>query len=270
MSNDTLTVIVDAAAILWALFALLQVVDVVTGRQLRRAGRAVGTRDRDRLLTWTIISCSIVLVLLVFGTVIASRLVLDHGQPWFGAALMVGLAGVSAASAILAVRALRRPESGYATLLDRLRAADGVRLSRGRVKDFRRWLDGIDERERDVRRTVMVGRWVRVIPPITGLVLVLAAFLLWFGGGVDVWVPILTIAAPILSALLSILGARLSLARNLAVHAVHQKQRSEIVQALGELERRAPRRASGLTDRVSRALAILREQQHSNTNPPGN
>ena len=40
MNNDTLTVIVDATAILWVLFALLQIVDVVTGRQLRRAGRA--------------------------------------------------------------------------------------------------------------------------------------------------------------------------------------------------------------------------------------
>jgi len=268
MSNDTLTVIVDAAAILWGLLALLQIVDVVTGRQLRRAGRAVGTRDRDRLLAWTIISCSIVLVLIMFGTVIASRLVLDHGQPWFGAALMLGLAGVGSACAILAVRALRRPESGYATLLDKLRAAEGVRLSRGRVKDFRRWLDTIDERERDVRRTVMVGRWVRVIPPITGLVLVLAATLLWLGDGVDVWIPILTIAAPVLSTAFSIIGARLSLSRNLAVHAVHQKQRNEIIETIDELERRAPRKASGLTDRVSRALAILREQQHTGTTPP--
>lgn len=264
MNNTTLTVIVDATAILWVLLALLQVVDVATGRALRRAGRAVGSRDRDRLLAWTIISCSIVLVLLIFGTVIATRLVLDHNQPWLGAAIMVGLAGVGAGSAILAVRALRRPESGYATLLDKLRAADGVRLSRGRVKDFRRWLDAIDERERDLRRTVVIGRWVRVIPPITGLVLVLAAVFLWIGGGADVWIPLLTIAAPVLSTVFSIIGARLSLARNLAVHAVHQKQRTEIIDAIGELERRAPRKASGLTDRVSRALAILREQQHTN------
>lgn len=267
MNNDTLTVIVDATAILWVLFALLQIVDVVTGRQLRRAGRAVGTRDRDRLLTWTIICCSIVLVLLIFATVIATRLILDHAQPWLGAALMLALAGVGATSAILAVRALRRPESGYATLLDKLRAADGVRLSRGRVKDFRRWLDAIDERERDVRRTIMVGRWVRVVPPITGAVLVLAAALLWLGGGVEIWVPILTIAAPVLSTLFSIIGARLSLSRNLAVHVVHQKLRNEIVETITELERRAPKRASGLTDRVSRALAILREQQHGGTNP---
>src|SRR5690606_25661126 len=146
-------------------------VDVVTGRQLRRAGRAVGSRDLDRLLAWTIISCAIVLVLLIFGTVVASRLVLDHNQPWFGAAMMVGLAGVGAASAILAVRALRRPESGYATLLEKLRAADGSRLSRGRVKDLGRWLESIDERETDVRRTILIGRWVRAIPPLTGLVL---------------------------------------------------------------------------------------------------
>ncbi|HRN29912.1 MAG TPA: hypothetical protein PK890_09460, partial [Terrimesophilobacter sp.] len=99
-------------------------------------------------------------------------------------------------------------------------------------------------------------------------VLVLAALFLWLGGGVDLWVPLLTIAAPVLSTLFSIVGARLSLARNLAVHAVHQKQRHQIVEAIGELERRAPRRASGLTDRVSRALAILREQQHSSTTPP--
>ncbi|MBX3093918.1 MAG: hypothetical protein KF680_05160 [Cryobacterium sp.] len=262
MDNVTLTVIVDAAAILWALFTLLQVVDVVTGRQLRRAGRAVGTRDRDRLFAWTIICCAIVLILVMFGVIIASRLILDHAQPWFGAALMVGLAGVSAASAILAVRALRRPESGYATLLERLRAADGTRVPKGRVKDFRRWLEAIDERETDVRRTVMLGRWVRSVPPVTGLVLVLAGVLLWLGGAVDPWVPLLSIAAPVISIVLSTLGARMSLARNLAVHAVHQKQRAEIVEAIDDLERRAPRKATGLTDRVSRALAILREQQN--------
>ena len=262
MNNDTLTVIVDAAAILWVLFTLLQVVDVVTGRQLRRAGRAVGTRDRDRLLAWTIICCAIVLILVMFGVVIAARLILDHAQPWFGAALMVALAGVGAASAILAVRALRKPESGYATLLERLRAADGSRMPKGRVKDFRRWLEAIDERETDVRRTVLLGRWVRVIPPVTALVLVLAAVLLWLGGAVDLWVPLIALAAPVISLALSILGARMSLSRNLAVHAVHQKQRSEIVEVIDELERRAPRRATGLTDRVSRALAILREQQN--------
>lgn len=267
MNNDTLIVIVDATAILWVLFALLQIVDVVTGRQLRRAGRAVGSRDRDRLLTWTVICCSLVLVLLIFATIIAARLILDHGQPWLGAALMLGLAGVAATSAILAVRVLRRPESGYATLLEKLRATDGVRLSRGRVKDFRRWLDAIDERERDVRRTVMVSRWVRVIPPLTGVVLVLSAVLLWLGGGVEVWIPILTIAAPVLSTLFFIIGARFSLSRNLAIHAVHQKLRGEIVEIIADLERRAPKRASGLTDRVSRALAILREQQHGSTNP---
>lgn len=263
MNNDTLTVIVDATAILWVLFTLLQVVDVVTGRQLRRAGRAVGTRDRDRLLAWTIICCAIVLIIVMFGVVVAARLVLDHAQPWFGAALMVGLAGVGAVSAILAVRALRKPESGYATLLERLRAADGSRLPKGRVKDFRRWLEAIDERETDVRRTVLLGRWVRVIPPVTALVLVFAAVLLWLGGAVDLWVPLIAIAAPVISLALSILGARMSLSRNLAVHAVHQKQRSEIVEAIEDLERRAPRKATGLTDRVSRALAILREQQNN-------
>src|SRR5690606_24191206 len=52
MNSTAVMAVFDTTAMLWVLAALLQLVDVVTGRRLRRAGRAVGTRDRDRLLIW--------------------------------------------------------------------------------------------------------------------------------------------------------------------------------------------------------------------------
>ena len=42
---------------------------------------------------------------------------------------------------------------------------------------------------------------------------------------------------------------------------VRRKQRAELVKTLDELERRTSRGVAGLSDRVNRALQILREQQ---------
>ena len=261
MDSQVLIVIFDTAAALWVLLFLVQVVDVVTGRKLRRAGRATGTRDRDRLLTWTIIVCSIVLVLVVFGVVLAARIILDAGQVFAGAFVMIMLIAVTASSAVIAARVLGRPASGYPVLLDELRGAKGTRVAKGRVGDYRRWLDTIDSRSGDVRRRVLAGRWLRVIPPAVGLIGLITAIMLVVGGVLPLWVAVAFLIAVIASAALSVAGARRSLARNLAVNAVHQKQRTEILTLLDELDRRAPKRSAGLTDRVSRALAILREQQ---------
>src|SRR5690606_30965157 len=96
VDSGVLGVILSVAIAGSALAILLQLVDVVTGHQVRRAGRAAGTRDRDRVLSWAIAVCSIVLVLLVLGVDLAVRLLLDRGQLLGGLLALVGLVAVAA------------------------------------------------------------------------------------------------------------------------------------------------------------------------------
>ncbi len=261
MDIGVLDTVLAVAVAGWALAFLLQLVDVITGHQVRRAGRAAGTRDRDRVLTWTIAVCSIVLVLFALGVDLGARLLLDHAELLWGSLSLVGLFAVASVTALLAARALRRPQTGYQGIRDQVRAQAGTRISKGRIADFRTWLAAIDDRQNDLRRHVVAGRWVRAIPVVVALVALASAGWLAMVGGAQLWQAILCVAPVALSVWLAVWGARISLSRNLAIHAVHQKQRAEALLALDELERKAPRKVAGLSERVSRALAILREQQ---------
>ena len=245
----------------WALAFLLQLVDVITGHKVRRAGRAAGTRDRDRVLTWAIAVCSIVLVLLAVGVDLAVRLLADRAQLLWGSLALVGLVAAAGITALLAARALRRPQTGYQVIREELRAQAGIRLTKGRIADYRAWLSAIDDRQYDLRRHVVTGRWVRAIPVVVGLGALAAATALAMAGALPWWQAALLLVPVIASSWLGAWGATISLARSLAIHAVHQKQRAEALLALEELERKAPRKVAGLSERVSRALAILREQQ---------
>jgi hypothetical protein len=256
-----------------AVALVLQLVDVLTGHQVRRAGRAAGSRDRDRVLTWTIAWCSIALVLLAVGVDLALRLILESGLLTAGLLGLVGLVAAAGIVALLAARALRRPQTGYQVIRDELRALPGTRLARGRLADFRSWVDAVDARQDDVHQRVLLGRLVRAVPPLLALAsLVLAVALALTEaaaptgifaptGAADWWLVAVFVVLLLATGWLAVSGARLSLARDLALNAVHQKQRAEVFLLLEELERKVPRRATGLTERVSRALAILREQQ---------
>ncbi len=267
MQTDTLMTIVSIAVACWALAFLLQLVDVVTGHQVKRAGRAAGSRDRDRVLAWTIAVCTIVLLLVIVGVDFAARLLIDDGEILWGGLALVVLFVVGAGTALLAARALRRPSTGYQVFRDELRAQSGSRLVKGRLADYRSWLSSIDSRTNDLRRRVILGRWVRAIPVVIAGIALAAAFALALSGAAPVWQAILCIAPVAVSAWLAVWGARTALARNLAIHAVHQKQRAEAVILLDDLERKTPRKVAGLTERVSRALAILREQQGQDSKP---
>lgn len=267
MQTDTLITIVSIAVAYWALAFLLQLIDVVTGHQVKRAGRAAGTRDRDRVLAWTIAVCSIMLLIVIVGVDFAARLLVDESQILWGGLALVVLFAVAAGTALLAARALRRPNIGYQMFRDELRAQAGARLVKGRLADYRSWLSAIDSRTNDLRRRVIVGRWVRAIPVFIAGIALVAAIVLAVSGATPLWQTFLCVALVVASAWLAILGARTALARNLAIHAVHQKQRAEAVILLDDLERKTPRKVAGLTERVSRALAILREQQGQDSKP---
>ena len=268
MLTDILTAIVSISVSVWALAFLLQLVDEVTANQVKRAGRAAGTRDRDRVLAWVIAVCSIMLVIIILGVNFAARLLLDRGQLLWGGLALVALFAVSGVTALLAARGLRRPSTGYQVFRDELRAQATLRLSRGRLADYRAWLSTIDARTNDVRRRVIIGRVVRAIPVAIAVIACAAAVWLASTGSLQPWQAVLCFLPIIASVWLAVRGARAALARNLAIHAVHQKQRAEAIILLDELERKTPRKVAGLTERVSRALAILREQQGQDKETP--
>lgn len=261
MSETALGVVGTVATAALALALLLQIVDVSTGHMVRRAGRAAGSRDRDRVLAWIISLCSIALVALIVGVTVAVRLIADAGQVLPGLLLLVALVAVCATLAILSARALRRPQTGYQGIRDELRSPAVGKLSRGRIADYRSWVDTLDARNKDLGRRVIVGRVVRGIPPLIALLVAFVAFWLASAGTLPVMVAVLSVVPLVVTAWLGLSGARISLARNLALTAVNSKLRAEVLLALDDLERKAPRKVNGLTERVSRALAILREQQ---------
>ncbi len=267
MNTDTLHAALAFVTAAWVLAFLLQLVDVVTGHKVRRAGRAAGTRDRDRILAWTVVVCAIVLVTVILGVDYAARLVLDQSELLWGSLLLVALAAAGAITAMLAARALRRPQTGYQVIRDELRGYIGSRLSKGRLVDYRAWLSTLDGRRNDLRRHIIAGRWVRVIPVLVAVTAFAAAAWLASANELQSWHAALYLVAVAASGWLAVWGARISLARNLAIHAVHLKQRAEAILLLEDLDRKTPRKVAGLSERVSRALAILREQQGQEDRP---
>ncbi|MCC7127746.1 MAG: hypothetical protein IT192_02870 [Microbacteriaceae bacterium] len=272
MTGDSFWIALVTLLAIWILAALLQVVDVGTGHFVRRAGRTAGNRDHDRILTWMIAIGSILLVAVVAGVNLSLRLILDALRDnRESVELLIGSIGVvlsfavAVVSALLISRALRRPQTGYQVLRDELRSQSGARLSKGRITDYKSWLSAIDERQKNLSSKVAIGRVVRSIPVILAVAIVTLAIWSSASGRPQLWAIVIGVIAAGLSLWLALWGARISLARNLAAHAVHQKQRAEALLLIADLERKAPRRVAGLSERVSRALAILREQQGQQT-----
>jgi hypothetical protein len=105
------------------------------------------------------------------------------------------------------------------------------------------------------------GNGLRVLPPVLATLLF----------ALDVFISVfdhshLLVAAGLLlavavSSFLAVASARASLAAKAAWHAVHLKQRAEAEDLLLEFERSTRKGVTGLGDRVTRALQILREQE---------
>ena len=105
------------------------------------------------------------------------------------------------------------------------------------------------------------GSRSRLIPVGIGLLAFVATVVAAAATGTGVWIAIASVLVPCLSYLAAIIAARVSLAAKVAWHAVCLRQRADVALDLHELERRTSRGVPGLSDRVARALRILREQQ---------
>ena len=256
---------------LWLGGLLFQIADLGTAWfDLRNARTSTGqlSRRRTHELFWVAPSAALVALGLAFGIDLAAGLVFDR-EVVAVVGILLALAVivlVVSATVVATVTLLTRDTQSYALLRFAIGDAQARKLSKADLEAWREELAVIDERE--AVRHERIARLLRYIPIVLS-VLALAA--VWVAavsalGTADAgWGVILAgIAAlliPTTSIVLAARSARMSLRARASWALVNGKQRAELVKTLDELDRRTSRGVAGLSDRVNRALQILRDQQ---------
>lgn len=249
--NDSVVVVGLVVAALAAV--VLQVSDavgaLVDARTLRDSDEPDAvTRRRGRELFWTIALTAVLAVLVAYGVDRAARLAWGPGT---GVLLLTALAAfVVGCVGVLAV--LRRERPTYARLRRDLRDRATATADPGELADFDARLERADRvRARRPRATLVLR--------LLGAVLVLVAAVLASLEASELLVPAILVAILHLVAFGVALGAVAR--RRERLEEVLEEQRADVVALLqrARIPQRGP--VPGLRDRVTRALAILREKQ---------
>jgi hypothetical protein len=265
--------IVAAALVsLWLIALLFQLSDLGANWLTALNARDIpgrGGRTHPTAVVWMPPVASLIAVAVMIGADSAGRL-LFNGHPWSGVIILLGLAVVIASVALGALVILRqRTVPSYALLREKLRLLRGSKLTKDEVVDLHQELvliDTLHHRGRSapsadgaIAATARANRW-RLSPAILGALAFIAVAVAALGS--EYWpLALVAVLLPVASFLLGRSSARALRTAQSAWAEVYQKQRSEAAADLDELERRASRGVPGLSDRVSRALRILREQQ---------
>ena len=254
--------------VLWLGALLFQIADLGTAWfdvRTARSGSGQLTRRRAHEIFWVVPVAALSAFVLAFGVAIGSGMVLD--QQWqLAAGVLLSLAVMVIASVgtiVWLVRLLTKDVPSYAVLRFRVSEAKAHKVTKADVEEWRRQLETIDARE--AVRHEDIARWLRLIPIALGVLSLVAVWvaILQDVAAVDWW-PVFGLLAIIpvaLSIVLAARSARLSLRARAGWALVNGRQRTELLQAIDELARRTNRGVAGLSDRVNRALQILREQQ---------
>jgi len=257
---------------LWFVMLTLQLADLGTARfDSRRLARGAHTVVRLHPVAWVIPFAALVIIGIGFGLDYSARLFTD-GSP-LGAIVVGTLLVVALVTAwlIVTVATTQPSADSYRAIRDELFELAGSRVRQD-------WLDALRARlldiDRDSERSkppvattwASAARWVVVRPQRTVPVLFALASLVVVGVAAAhdpgySWIVLLAIGAVLLSAVLSVTGARASLTLVAGVRAAQVGYRAEVEHLLVEAERTARKPVAGLGDRVARALQILREQQ---------
>jgi hypothetical protein len=274
MVNMNISWIVAAALVsLWLIALLFQLSDLGANWLTALNARDIpgrGGRTHPTAVVWMPPVASLLAVAVMLGANGAGRL-LFNGHPWSGVIILLGLAVVIAAVALGALVILRqRTVPSYAVLREKLRLLRGAKLTKDEVVDLHEELALIDalhhrgqsappSADGAIAATARANRW-RLSPAILGALAFIAVAVAAIGS--EYWpLALPAVLLPVASFLLGRSSARALRTAQSAWDEVYQKQRSEAAAELDELERRASRGVPGLSDRVSRALRILREQQ---------
>ena len=244
----------------WAVLFYLQLGDLLAERAGLRAVDGRGTSSRRRIpigaAVRLIFGGSVLFIAAVLVVDVAARLIGENRSPAVGALLLLVVALLLAVVGTASLLALTDDAgSGYIRLLSELGRLEHSRVTKDEVAAVRDRLQAAD-----AERTQPAGAiaWWRFVPAAVGVLAVLALFLgaepLW-------WLGLLGLVLPSASIQLAIGTARTRSTRLRSLIADEDVARAELVTAIDLLERRAARGIPGLSDRVSRALQILREQE---------
>jgi hypothetical protein len=215
------------------------------------------TRTRMRELIWTFAVLASVAVFVAFATDAAARLVWESRDVAAGLGLLVLTALVTfLVGAVGVVAILRRERPTYARLRRDLRDRSTFTVTTDELADFDARLARADE----IRRRRRPARWaIRIIGVvIVATVGVFTGVILAVEGSGLAWVFLGGVVAEVIAVVVDVRAGAVHRAR---LDAVLEAQRQEVVAMLERA--RIPQRGNvpGLRDRVSRALAILREKQ---------
>lgn len=251
------------ALLLQSSILALQVGDAIAGfidaRRVRDTDDPeVLTRNTVRELIWTMAVAAVAAVMLAFGVDIAARLVLDDNRPVAAFLILLAVAVLAFGIGSLTVLAVvRRDRPTYARIRRDLRDRAVLQLTLEELEHFETRLADAD---RAVARRSGVAPTLRLVALLVVLGLGVAASFAAITDGI-VWFAVGTIAAVALSVAAFIVAVRAAAVRQEAIDAVRAAQRAEVVALLERARIPQRKNVPGLRDRVSRALAILREQQ---------
>ncbi|QEO09830.1 hypothetical protein [Protaetiibacter larvae] len=251
------------ALLLQTAIVALQVGDATTGfvdaRRVRDTDDPeIITRNSVRELTWTIAVTAISAVLVTFGVDAAARSLFEFDRPWVAFLSLVVTALVAFAIGTVAVLAVvRRDRPTYARIRRDLRDRSILQLDQDELAAFDARLAEADRLR--VRRSA-AGSTLRLVALLVVLGIAVPSAIGAFAEGLPGFA-VGTIIAGALSVAAFIVAVRASVVRDAAVDAVREAQRAEVVALLERARIPQRRNTPGLRDRVTRALAILREQQ---------
>lgn len=215
------------------------------------------TRTRARELVWALAVLAPVAVFIAFGVDGAARSVWTHGQALSGVALLFATAiaaFLAGAAGVLAM--LRRERPTYARLRRDLRDRSTFTVSQEELASFDDRLARADalRARRPVTSLSLQITGLVLVTGVGGVMSVSSALagssLVWWVGG-----------AMALEIVAFIVALRASAVHRERIEEVFDAQRDEVVAMLERARIPQRGRVPGLRDRVSRALAILREQQ---------
>jgi hypothetical protein len=276
----------------WLLVALFQLGDVMTvfldsrtARDRDVPGRIA--RERTNELFWVVPVVAVVALGIGVGIDQAGRYAqLIEAVPGGGVRLgtldlatlfLLGLTVLVVGIAALTLAAVAATDHiSYSALRREMREYEDERITPKQLDRFKRRLTRVDRRTRSraqakpgsvtarLLTTPSILRLAAVLVGIAVVVTVAVAVSLHPSATTSslVWV---SLVAPVLSALLALLGIRFGLTSDAAWRRVYVHQRMDILKLLDGFERSTRKRVPGLGDRVAKALKIL---GGSPTDPP--
>lgn len=215
------------------------------------------TRRRLRELAWSFAVLAAVAVFIAFGVDWAARLTWELGEPIQGVVvLFVTASAAFIVGAIGVVAVLRRERPTYARLRRDLRDRSTFSVTGDELAEFEDRLDRADLiRARRPRASLVLRVLGLVLVTGIGSFFALAFFV------IDSPIAWAFIGAIVLEVAAFVVAVRAGAVYRRRLEAVLEAQRGEVVAMLERA--RIPQRGNvpGLRDRVTRALAILREKQ---------